>query len=197
MDALQVKIDTIEGIISEYENMEAKFRWPARYSRVGTILFLIITRNRLPSYLGSSFAFIAPILAAMSPGGPGMAGALFGIFVVGLVLALVGLLVRVTGTGWIDALLPPVVAGAIVALIGFNLASAARDNFVKAPVTAVITLAAVILATVVFRGILGRLSIVLGVVVGYLVAVLRGEVDYAPVETDGAARAAARIAELL
>ena len=89
--------------------------------------------NRLPSYLGSSFAFIAPIGAATASDGRG--GALAGIVAVGLLLALVGLVVQVTGTGWIDALLPPVVAGAIVALIGFNLAPAARDNFVKAPLT--------------------------------------------------------------
>jgi uracil-xanthine permease len=151
------------------------------FSGVGTLGFLLLTRNRLPSYLGSSFAFIAPITAASTSGGIG--SALAGIVVVGLLLALVGLVVQVTGTGWIDRLLPPVVAGAIVALIGFNLASAARDNFAQAPVTALITLASVILATVVFRGLLGRLSIVLGVVVGYVVALLRGEVDFAPVGT--------------
>ena len=149
------------------------------FSGVGTLLFLLLTRNRLPSYLGSSFAFIAPITAATASGGIG--AALAGIVVVGVLLALVGVVVQATGTGWIDALLPPVVAGAIVALIGFNLASAARDNFVKAPLTALITLAAVILSTVLFRGLLGRLSIMLGVVVGYVVALLRGEVDFAPV----------------
>ena len=149
------------------------------FSGLGTVLFLLLTRNRLPSYLGSSFAFIAPLTAATAAGGRG--AALAGIVVVGLLLALVGLVVQVTGTGWIDALLPPVVAGAIVALIGFNLASAARDNFEKAPLTAVVTLAAVILATVVFRGLLSRLSIVVGVVVGYVVALLRGEIDFGPV----------------
>ena len=149
------------------------------FSGVGTLLFLLLTRNRLPSYLGSSFAFIAPITAATASGGIG--SALAGIVVVGVLLALVGLVVQATGTGWIDALLPPVVAGAIVALIGFNLASAARDNFVKAPLTAVITLAAVILSTVLFRGLLGRLSIMLGVLVGYVVALLSGEVDFGPV----------------
>jgi uracil-xanthine permease len=153
------------------------------FSGIGTIGFLLLTRNRLPSYLGSSFAFIAPITAATASQGRG--GALAGIVVVGLLLALVGVVVQLTGTGWIDALLPPVVAGAIVALIGFNLASAARDNFVKAPLTALVTLVAVILATVVFRGLLGRLSIVLGVVVGYVVALLRGEVDFAPVAAAG------------
>ncbi|KQT93717.1 nitrate reductase [Marmoricola sp. Leaf446] len=149
------------------------------FSGVGTILFLLVTRNRLPSYLGSSFAFLAPIGAATASGGQG--AALFGIVVVGIVLALVGLVVTVTGTGWIDVLMPPVVAGAIVALIGLNLAPAARDNFVQAPWVAVLTLAAVLLWTVAFRGLVARLSIFFGVVVGYVAAVLAGQVDFAPV----------------
>lgn len=149
------------------------------FSGVGTILFLLITRNRLPSYLGSSFAFIAPITAATAAQGRG--GALFGILAVGILLALVGLLVQLVGTRWIDVLMPPVVAGAIVALIGFNLAPAARDNFVKAPATGLVTLIAVVLSAVAFRGLLGRLSIFVGVVVGYVFAVVSGEVDFAPV----------------
>ena len=149
------------------------------FSGIGTILFLLITRNKLPSYLGSSFAFIAPITAAVATAG--MGSALFGILAVGLLLAAVGALVQVTGAVWIDALMPPVVSGAIVALIGFNLAPAAKANFVLAPLTALITLAAVILCTVLFRGILGRLSIFLGVIVGYVAAVIQGEVDFSTV----------------
>lgn len=149
------------------------------YSGIGTLLFLLITRNKLPSYLGSSFAFIAPITAATASAG--MGSALFGIIAVGALLAIIGLIVQLTGTGWIDALMPPVVSGAIVALIGFNLAPVAKSNFAAAPLTAVITLAAVILSTVLFRGILGRLSIFLGVIVGYLAAVLLGEVDFSKV----------------
>ena len=149
------------------------------FSGVGTLLFLIITKNKLPSYLGSSFAFIAPITAAVATAG--MGSALFGILAVGALLAIIGVVVQVTGTGWIDALMPPVVSGAIVALIGFNLAPVAKANFAHAPLTAVITLAAVILSTVLFRGILGRLSIVIGVAVGYLAAVLSGEVDFSKV----------------
>jgi uracil-xanthine permease len=149
------------------------------FSGIGTILFLLITRNKLPSYLGSSFAFIAPITAATATAG--MGSALFGILAVGLLLAIVGAIVQFTGAGWIDALMPPVVSGAIVALIGFNLAPVARDNFTVAPLTAVITLAAVILSTVLFRGILGRLSIFLGVIVGYIAAVIQGEVDFSAV----------------
>ena len=149
------------------------------FSGLGTILFLIVTRNKLPSYLGSSFAFIVPIVAATKA--HGMPSALFGILVTGILLAIVGLIVIGTGTRWIDGLMPPVVAGAIVALIGFNLAPAAGANFAKAPVTALVTLAAVILCTVLFRGMLGRLSIFLGVAVGYVFAVAVGQVDFSGV----------------
>ncbi|RXZ46447.1 nitrate reductase [Agromyces fucosus] len=154
------------------------------FSGIGTILFLVITKNRVPSYLGSSFAFIAPISVAMGAKGIGdpMGAALFGIVVVGVLLALVGLLVQWVGTRWIDVLMPPVVAGAIVALIGFNLAPAAKNNFMLAPLTALITLAAVIIASVAFRGILGRMSILVGVVIGYVAAAIQGEIDFARIE---------------
>jgi uracil-xanthine permease len=146
------------------------------FSGIGTLLFLIITGNRLPSYLGSSFAFLAPISAATASGGPSVA--LGGIIVVGALLAVIGVVVHLTGTGWIDVVLPPVVSGAIVALIGFNLAPAAKNNFAESPVVAIITLLAIILAAVVFRGFLGRLSIIIGVVVGYVVATIAGEVSF-------------------
>ncbi len=94
---------------------------------------------------------------------------------------MVGLVVHLAGAGWIDRVMPPVVSGAIVALIGFNLAPAARDNFVKAPVVALITLLTIILVTVLFKGLIGRLSIVIGVVVGYVAAVTAGEVDFSAV----------------
>jgi uracil-xanthine permease len=149
------------------------------FSGIGTLLFLIITANRLPSYLGSSFAFLAPITAATASGGPSVA--LGGIVVVGALLAVIGVVVHLTGTRWIDVVLPPVVSGAIVALIGFNLAPAAKNNFAESPVVAIITLLAIILAAVVFRGFLGRLSIIVGVVVGYIAAVIAGQVDFAAV----------------
>ncbi|SMG25884.1 uracil-xanthine permease family protein [Agreia pratensis] len=149
------------------------------FSGLGTLLFLLITKNRLPSYLGSSFAFIAPITAAVAS--TGMGGALFGILAVGALLALVGVVVLITGIGWINALMPPVVSGAIVALIGFNLAPAAKNNFQLAPLTALITLAAVIFSTVLFKGMLARLSIFIGVIVGYIAAVIAGEVDFSKV----------------
>jgi uracil-xanthine permease len=149
------------------------------FSGIGTLLFLLITKNRLPSYLGSSFAFLAPIAAATDVGGIPLA--LSGIIVVGALLAVIGVVVHLAGTRWIDALLPPVVSGSIVALIGFNLAPAARDNFALSPGIALITLAAVVLSAVLFRGLLGRLSIFVGVVVGYVAAVIAGVVDYSAV----------------
>ncbi|MEW2443753.1 uracil-xanthine permease family protein [Micromonospora marina] len=151
------------------------------FSGLGTLLFLLITGNRLPSYLGSSFAFIAPVLAAKTDGGIG--AALGGIVVAGVALAIVGVVVQVAGSRWIDALMPPVVTGAIVMLIGLNLAPVAWDGDgsgtgVKAqPLIAVITLAAILLTTVLFRGFVARLSILVGVVVGWVVAALTGNLD--------------------
>ena len=100
------------------------------FSGLGTLLFLGITAGRLPSYLGSSFALIAPIGAVTgynaSNGGlidsHKASLAQGGIIAVGLTLAVIGLLVHFVGAGWIDKLMPPVVTGAIVSLIGFNLA---------------------------------------------------------------------------
>ncbi|HEX5332950.1 MAG TPA: solute carrier family 23 protein [Cellulomonas sp.] len=163
------------------------------FSAIGTVAFLLITGNKLPSYLGSSFAFIAPITAAMVSGGQSVA--LGGVLVTGLLLAVIGGVVHIAGSRWIDVVMPPVVTGTIVALIGFNLAPVAwgtcqqsvvdgaiaqscTSGFRAAPVTAFITLMAIVLTAVLFRGILGRLSILVGVVIGYAVASIRGEVSF-------------------
>ncbi|WP_328823445.1 uracil-xanthine permease family protein [Metallococcus carri] len=153
------------------------------FSGIGTMLFLLLTAGRVPSYLGSSFAFIAPITAARSDGG--MAAALGGVVLAGVTLALVGLVVQLAGAGWLRALMPPVVTGAIVALIGLNLAPAAKANFVTSPVTGVVTVAAIAIVTVLGRGLLGRLGILVGVAIGYAVACARGEVDFAAVRSAG------------
>jgi NCS2 family nucleobase:cation symporter-2 len=149
------------------------------FSGIGTMLFLLLTRNRLPSYLGSSFAFIAPVQASLHS--DGMGAALFGILVTGALLAVVGVIVTSTGTGWLEALMPPVVTGAIVALIGFNLGGAATANFQKSPWVAAITLAAVVVVAVLFRGLAARLSILIGVIVGYVAAAIGGQLDFGTV----------------
>ena len=150
------------------------------FSAIGTALFLLITGNRLPSYLGSSFAFIAPIGAAMASGGMGVA--MGGIVMTGVLLAIVGAVVHLAGTRWIEVTMPPVVTGAIVMLIGLNLAGTAKNMFAASPLTALISALAVLVITVLFNGILGRLSILLGAVVGGIVAALRGEYDLTAVK---------------
>lgn len=145
------------------------------FSGVGTILFLLITGNRLPSYLGSSFAVIAPVTAAVAADGTG--SALGGLVAVGLALIVIGTVVHVVGTHWIDVMLPPVVTGTVVALIGFNLAPAAKANFEQGPVVAIVTLVLLVATLAFFRGIVGRMAIFVAVVAGYLLALLLGEVD--------------------
>lgn len=151
------------------------------FSGIGTLFFLILTRGRVPSYLGSSFAFIAPIMASQQQFG--VAGALGGVVVAGVTLAVLGLIVQKFGASWINRLMPAPVTGTIVALIGLNLAPSAKSNFEKAPITALVTLLVIILVSVLFRGILGRLAILVGVVVGYFVAVLRNEVDFSKIDS--------------
>ena len=123
------------------------------FSGVGTLLFLALTRGRVPSYLGSSFAFIAPISAVSFTGGPPdpalLPLALGGLVVSGLVLTGVGLLVQAFGTRWVDLVLPPVVTGAVVALIGLNLVGVAKMNYSPQPGIATVTLVAILLLTVV------------------------------------------------
>ncbi len=146
------------------------------FSGIGTLLFLIITKNRVPSYLGSSFAFLAPIAAAQSSGG--MAVALGGVVATGVLLAVIGLIVNAVGIGWVNWLLPPIVTGSIVMIIGFNLAGAANNNFKAAPVTAIVTLAAVAIIGAVAKGFLGRISIFGGIVVGYAFAAFQGDINF-------------------
>ncbi|TRZ84691.1 MAG: nitrate reductase [Streptomycetaceae bacterium] len=151
------------------------------FSGVGTLLFLTITKNRVPSYLGSSFAFLAPIAAAKAGGG--MSNALGGVVVTGLILAAIGLIVRAAGIGWINWLLPPLVTGTIVMVIGLNLAGAAKNNFVQGPLVGIITLASIGLISAFSRGFLGRISIFLGLVVGYCVALIQGDVDTSTIKS--------------
>ena len=150
------------------------------FTAMSTALFLLINKNVLPSYLGSSFGFIAPI-TAVTTANKGIAVASFGIMITGLLLALVGVLVHFAGARWIDIIMPPVVNGAIVAIIGFNLAPSVWSNFQKAPDTAVVTLLAVLLVAVLFKGLLGRLNILIGVIIGYIYACIRGQVDFSAI----------------
>lgn len=146
------------------------------FTAIGTLLFIAITAGRLPSYLGSSFALIAPIMAVS--GTLGANYALGGIIATGLTLAVVGIIVHFVGAKWIDIAMPPIVTGAIVSLIGFNLAPVAWLSVKAAPVTALVTIISILLITVLFKGIIGRLSILFGVLIGFATAIMRNEVDW-------------------
>lgn len=150
------------------------------FSGVGTILFLLITRNRLPSYLGSSFAFIAPLAASEQYGIGAQAGS---ILVTGACLMVIGFIVKMAGRKVVDAVMPPAVTGAIVALIGLNLAPTAASNFQTQPVVAAVTLLAIVLCTIAGRGMISRLGILIGVIIGWIFAAVTGNLSEGAAES--------------
>lgn len=158
-------------------------------SGVGTLLYILITKAKIPAYMGSSFSFIVPMMAMMKTiGYPAIAQ---GTVAVGLVYLIVALIVSMFGSDWIDRVLPPIIVGPIVMVIGLSLAgTAAKDatlnsagNYeIKYFAVALITLLVTIFFNMYLRGFLGLIPILLGIVVGYLVAVAFGIVDFKPVE---------------
>ncbi len=148
-------------------------------SGIGTLIFFIVTGGKVPSYLGSSFAFIGVVIAATSYAGKGpnanIGLALGGIIACGAVYAAVGALVQVVGTRWIERFMPPVVTGAVVAVIGLNLASIPIKNMAASNFDSwmqVVTFVSVALVAVMTRGMLQRLLILIGLVVSSLIYAL-------------------------
>ncbi|CCH34175.1 solute carrier family 23 protein [Actinosynnema sp. NPDC047251] len=148
------------------------------FSGVGTLLFLIITRNRVPSYLGASFAFIAPLQAARSEG---IAAQLGGIVAAGLLVIIIGVAVKALGVRLLESVMPPVVTGAVVILIGLNLSHRAASSFAEQPLPAVVAMGIILLCGVLGRRLFFRFSVLLGVVVGWVLGFVLGIVDTAPV----------------
>src|SRR4029077_19343748 len=140
------------------------------FSGIGTLIFLVVTGRKVPSYLGSSFSFIGAVLAIQ--GGPGQhQGVAFaGILVAGVIYFVIGVVVHFAGINVIRFLMPPVVTGTVVAVIGIALASVAVGNYQKELVTGSITFLAAAIASVYLRGFPRLLPVLIGVVVGYLVA---------------------------
>jgi NCS2 family nucleobase:cation symporter-2 len=151
------------------------------FSGIGTLLFILLTQNKLPSYLGSSFAFLAPVAAAKTEGG--IPAALGGIVAAGVLLALVGFIAKRAGTAWIENFMPPVVTGTIVMVVGLNLAGAAKNDFVAGPVLGLITLLSIGFIGAFFKGFIGRISIFGGLIIGYVVAAFMGDVDFSGVNS--------------
>lgn len=153
-------------------------------SGVGTLIYLLITKHKIPAYMGSSFSFIVPMLALMKTTGyPGIAQ---GTVAVGVVYLIVALLVSFFGSDWIDKMLPPIVVGPIVVVIGLSLAgSAAKDATMNGAhydlryfAVAMLTLFITIAFNMYFKGFLGLIPILMGIVFGYLIAVAFGIVNF-------------------
>jgi uracil permease len=158
-------------------------------SGLGTLAFLLITQGKVPAYLGSSFAYIAPIIAAKAAGGPGEA--MVGTFLAGLIYGIVSLIISRSGYRWIMNLLPPVVVGPVIIVIGLALAGTAVGMAMNNPVTnkysllhfsaALVTLAATIIFTIFGKKFLSFIPILGGIIVGYIYSVIIGIVDFKPV----------------
>ncbi|MFD1018104.1 solute carrier family 23 protein [Thalassobacillus hwangdonensis] len=154
-------------------------------SGLGTLAYLLITRGRIPAYLGSSFAFIGPVLAASAA--EGVPGAMVGSFMAGLVYGVVALLISIFGMKWLINLLPPVVVGPVIIVIGLGLASTAIDMAMYIPGTenysathfsvAFVTLAITIIASIFFKGFFGLIPILIGIIGGYVFGMYQGIVD--------------------
>ena len=143
---------------------------------IGTILFFLMTGGRMPSYLGSSFAFIGAVAAATGYAGvgsnPNIALALGGTIACGIVYAAIGLIVMKTGTGWIEKLMPPIVTGAIVMIIGLNLAPVTIKSVTANSFDtwmAIVTIICISVIAVFAKGMLRRLLLLLGLVSAYII----------------------------
>ncbi|MGN8082271.1 solute carrier family 23 protein [Variovorax sp. 22077] len=168
-------------------------------SGIGTLIFYFVTGGKVPSYLGSSFAFIGVVIAASGYAGKGpnanIAVALGGIVACGVVYILIGAIVQAVGTGWIERFMPPVVTGAVVAVIGLNLASVPVKNMAAGNFDAwmqAVTFLCVGLVAVFTRGMLQRLLILVGLILATLVytALTNGLGMGKPVDLSGIANAA-------
>ncbi len=161
-------------------------------SGLGTLAYLIITKGKIPAYLGSSFAFIVPIITISASDGPG--AAMFGALLAGILYGIISLIIYKFGSGWLNKILPPVVIGSVVIVIGLGLAGVAVDMAMNIKVdgqsvyslphfmVALSTLAIAIIASTMFRGFLGVIPILIGIVGGYIIAFFTGIVDFTPVK---------------
>lgn len=153
-------------------------------SGIGTLIYLVCTRNRSPVYLGSSFAFIAPMIAGYAIGGTG--SVFTALMIVGIVYVIISLIIRVSGPGWINKLLPPVVVGPMIMVIGLSLAPTAIQeiglDLAVIPwqnlVVAFIAFLTTAIIAVRGKGIIQVIPFLIGIIVGYIAAAALGMVDF-------------------
>ncbi|MBR4995098.1 MAG: uracil-xanthine permease [Alistipes sp.] len=146
---------------------------------IGTLIFHAVTKGKVPVFLGSSFAFIAPIIKATELFG--LPGTLSGLAAVGLVYGLMSALIRLRGVGFIARLFPPIVVGPVIMLIGLSLAGTGVDMAKSNWPLAIIALATTVVVSIFGKGLLKLIPIFSGIVVGYIAAVLLKVVDFQPV----------------
>lgn len=156
---------------------------------IGTLLFILITKGKAPAYLGSSFAFLAPVTMLLFKDKIGYGSVLGGFVAVGAIFCIVALIIKLFGIKWIDILLPPAAMGAVVALIGLGLAgSAAQTGGMltnvnpKNAIVFVVTLLIAVFGMVLFRKFLAVIPILIAMVVGYVLSCFLGLVNFAPVQ---------------
>lgn len=162
---------------------------------IGTLLYLFVTQGKIPAYLGSSFAFIAPVSSVLAAG-LGFEAAKGAFIVFGLSFVILSLIVKYVGIKWIDLLFPPAAMGAIVAVIGLELAPVAMSmagfmgdqwqslnmTHEQAIILASVSLLVTLFGSVIFRGFLAVIPVLLGIIAGYIVALFMGVVDLASIQ---------------
>ena len=159
-------------------------------SGTGTLLFMLVTKGKVPAYLGSSFAFIAPIISVSTTWG--IRYALGGAIAVGIVYVVIAFIISRIGLDWIDRFLPPVVIGSVIMVIGLGLASTAVDmaglSAGGGPLASVdvrialFTLAVTIIGTMFFKGFFAVVPVLIGIIAGYIFALTQGAIDFTPVK---------------
>ncbi|PGS53679.1 solute carrier family 23 protein [Bacillus sp. AFS041924] len=154
-------------------------------SGIGTIVFVLITRGKVPSYLGSSFAFIAPMIYAKTNLEPG--AAFVGVFITGIIYAIISLIINKVGVKWLFKVLPPIVVGPVIIVIGLSLSSVAvgmamngaDGKYSSTSITiALITLAITIITALFTKGFLSVIPILVGIIGGYITSIFFGVVDF-------------------
>lgn len=148
-------------------------------SGVGTLIFHAITKGKVPIFLGSSFAFIAPIIKATEL--YGLSGTLFGIIGVGLVYGIMSMILRLRGIGFVTRLFPPIVVGPVIMLIGLSLAGTGVDMAKTNWLIAIIALLTTVVVSLFGKGILRLIPIFAGIIVGYIVSIFFGIIDFQPI----------------
>lgn len=146
---------------------------------IGTLIFHATTKGKVPIFLGSSFAFIAPIIKATEL--YGLPGALFGLIGVGLVYGIMSMLIRLRGVGFITRLFPPIVVGPVIMLIGLSLAGTGVNMAKSNWILAIIALFTTVTVSLFGKGMLRLIPIFCGIIVGYIASIFFGGIDFQPV----------------